>query len=63
VRKIFDTTSRRAGSGAPINEISATLHRASHRIRCAMSGALQKNLDLTTIWERIEGRGQVYRLA
>ena len=49
--------------GASIKEISADLKWLNHTVRGAISRDLKKRLGLPVIKSRIEGRGQVYRIA
>jgi len=52
----------RTPKGASISEIVTALEWQPHTARGAISGALKKRLDLTIAFEKIDGRGRVYRI-
>ena len=53
----------RAETGATIEEITAATGWLAHKVRGSMSGALKKKLGLTITSEKIDGRGQCYRIS
>ncbi len=53
----------RADGGATIEDITAATNWASHTARGFLSGALKKKLGLTITFEKVDGRGRVYRAA
>ena len=52
-----------APDGATIAEIAKAIKWQPHTVRGAMSGALKKRLGLTITSEKVEGRGQTYKIA
>ena len=52
----------RTPEGATIAEIAAALEWQPHTARGAISRALKKRLGLTIAFEKIDGRGRVYRI-
>ncbi len=53
----------RAESGATIDEIVAALDWRPHTVRGALAGALKKRLGLDVTFDKVDGRGRVYRIA
>ena len=49
--------------GATIAEVVATTGWQPHAMRGAFAGALEKRLGLTIEFEKVDGRGRVYRIA
>jgi len=49
--------------GATIDEIATAFDWQKHTVRGAIAGALKKKLGLDVKSEKVEGRGQVYRIA
>jgi Protein of unknown function (DUF3489) len=53
----------RREDGATIAQIVETTGWQPHTVRGALAGALKKRLGLAIEWEKVEGRGRVYRIA
>ena len=47
---------------APIKEIVIALEWRPHTVEGVMAGALKKELGLTIISEKVDGRGRCYRI-
>ena len=49
--------------GATIAEIAKALNWQPHTVRGAIAGTLKKKLGLTTVSDKVDNRGRVYRIA
>lgn len=53
----------RSDDGASLNELSATFGLQNHTVRSMISRDLKKHLGLNIIKSKVDGRGNVYRIA